>query len=163
MGRRPLGYPNYWILLTLVCISFPVEVLSGEIIGKPIITDGDSIRIDQLRIRLHGIDAPETKQLCRRADSLEYRCGILATLKLTDLIGDHWVTCNQISIDRYKRIVAVCYAGSVNINAEMVRAGWALAYRRYSKEYIEEEVDARLAKRGIWEGQFTKPWEWRKK
>ena len=59
-------------------------------------------------------------------------------------------------------LLAVCHSGGVNINAWMVARGWALAYRRYSVEYVDEERAARAARRGIWRGQFVAPWEWRR-
>ena len=52
----------------------------------------------------------------------------------------------------YKRIVAVCYYNNQNLNKLMVRNGWAIAYRRYSKDYIDDENYAREKKLGIWEG-----------
>ena len=72
------------------------------------------------------------------------------------------MTCRQKDIDRYGRIVAVCFTGPVNLNAEMVKSGWALAYRRYPKDYVGEEAEAKPAKRGMWQGKFVKPWEWRR-
>ena len=62
----------------------------------------------------------------------------------------------------YKRIVAVCYYNHQNLNKLMVRNGWAIAYRRYSKDYIDDENYARENKLGIWEGTFVKPKIWRK-
>jgi endonuclease YncB( thermonuclease family) len=130
--------------------------------GRPIITDGDTIRIGDTRIRLHGIDTPEVKQTCLRQDGSVYRCGDMATFELAALIEEHWVTCKQTDKDRYGRIVAVCFTGPNNLNAEMVKSGWALAYRNYSKDYVGQEASAKVAKRGMWQGRFVKPWEWRR-
>ena len=66
-------------------------------------------------------------------------------------------------IDRYKRRISVCYAGLYDINAEMVKRGWAVAYIRYSKDYIDEEKFAKSNKIGMWQGKFINPWDWRKK
>lgn len=79
-----------------------------------------------------------------------------------ELVAKHWVTCRQKDVDRYNRIVAICFAGPVNLNAEMVRSGWAIAYRKYSKDYVDGEAEARTAQRGMWQGVFVKPWEWRR-
>ena len=87
----------------------------------------------------------------------------MATFALAEIIETHWVTCKGETLDRYKRRIAVCYAGPYDINAEMVRRGWALAYLRYSKDYVEEEEIARSRKVGMWQGEFMKPWEWRRK
>ena len=91
-----------------------------------------------------------------------YRCGDMATFALAALIEKHWVTCNQTDKDRYGRVVAVCFTGPINLNAEMVKSGWALAYRKYSTDYVEQEASARAANRGMWQGRFVKPWEWRR-
>ena len=87
----------------------------------------------------------------------------MATFALADIIETHWVTCKGETLDRYKRRIAVCYAGPYDINAEMARRGWALAYRRYSNDYVDEEEDASSRKVGMWQGEFMKPWEWRRK
>jgi len=133
-----------------------------ELNGKPRIIDGDSIVIGDKRIRLHGIDTPEAKQTCERRDGTKYRCGDMATFALAELIEEHWVTCKGDTTDRYGRLIGTCVTGPVNLNAEMVRRGWALAYRRYSSDYVAEEDEARAAGRGLWQGRFVPPWEWRR-
>jgi endonuclease YncB( thermonuclease family) len=129
--------------------------------GIPKITDGDTIRIGSTRIRLHGIDAPETKQTCT-AGGKEWRCGWEATNALANIVGRHWVTCEKRDTDRYGRIVAVCRAGPINLNAWMVGNGWAVAYRRYSMDYVRDENVARRGGKGMWRGEFKMPWEWRR-
>jgi endonuclease YncB( thermonuclease family) len=129
--------------------------------GIPKITDGDTIRIGNTRIRLHGIDAPEAKQTCN-VDGKEWRCGWEATNALADIVGKLWVTCTKRDTDRYGRVVAVCRAGPINLNAWMVGNGWAVAYRRYSTEYVRDEDDARRGHKGMWRGEFVMPWDWRR-
>jgi endonuclease YncB( thermonuclease family) len=132
-----------------------------QLTGIPRIVDGDTIRIGDTRIRLHGIDAPEAKQTCT-AGGKEWRCGFEATSALASLIGAHWVSCSQRDVDRYGRIVAVCRAGPIELNAWMVGNGWAVAYRQYSMEYVRDEDDAKRARHGLWRGQFAMPWDWRR-
>jgi endonuclease YncB( thermonuclease family) len=131
-----------------------------SITGIPKITDGDSIRIGRIRVRLHGIDAPEANQSCLKGPA-EWHCGWEATNALANIIGRHWVTCTKRDVDRYGRMVAVCKAGPVNLNDWMVRNGWAVAYRRYSSEYTQAEETAKISGRGIWRGKFIMPWKWR--
>ena len=131
--------------------------------GKPRVIDGDTIWIDGTKIRLHGIDAPEANQKCSKKNGRKYRCGLASTQALRTLIGSKPVICKGITYDRYKRVIAVCYSGTVNLNAELVKKGWALAYRRYSKDYVAVEQEARNEARGMWAGEFRKPWEWRKR
>ena len=87
----------------------------------------------------------------------------MATLALAEIIETYWITCKGETTDHYKRRIAVCYAGPYDINAEMVKRGWALTYRRYSKGYIDGEEDASNRKVVMWQGEFMKPWEWRRK
>ena len=129
--------------------------------GKPKIIDGDTIRIGNIRIRLHGIDAPEAKQTCT-AGGIEWPCGREATKALVKAIADRSVSCNRRDVDRYGRIVAVCRAGAINLNAWMVGQGWAIAYRRFSMDYVQDEDEARGARRGLWRGEFVMPWDWRR-
>ncbi len=149
------------VVLAALLLLVP-SVAVADITGKPRVIDGDTIEIAGERIRLHGIDAPETKQTCKDDDGKEWRCGQDATFALANMIGNHWITCKGDERGKYGRLIAVCYAGPHDLNAKMVRQGWALAYRRYSKEYVPWEDDARLHKRGLWRGEFVPPWEWRR-
>ena len=124
------------------------------------IVDGDTIHINKIKYRLHGIDAPEMKQLCKVREK-NYQCGVKSKEFLVSLIGNQSVKCNQKDIDRYKRIVAECFVGQTNLNKELVKNGWALAYRDFSKDYITDEEFAQENKLGIWRGTFIHPKKWR--
>ena len=104
--------------------------------GKARVTDGDTIRFGETRVRLFGIDAPEIKQTCDFEDKT-WNCGIEARIALVKMIAEQEVSCEKKDKDRYGRIIAVCMAGGVNLNALMVREGWALAYRKYSRDYVD--------------------------
>jgi endonuclease YncB( thermonuclease family) len=140
---------------TALCAKQPETVA-----GTAKVVDGDSLEIGAARIRLFGIDAPEGRQLCTR-DSTGWPCGIEATQKLRALVGNDAIECVQRDVDRYQRIVAVCKKGSTDLGGAMVNAGLALAYRQYSSDYVGEEDAARRAKRGMWAGEFTAPWDYR--
>ena len=147
--------------------AFNTKQLSQEQLVKPLkgkahVVDGNTIWIGNTKIRLHGIDAPETRQKCYSKDRTEYSCGKASTDALRILVGHGLVRCEGDTYDRYKRLIATCYNSSVNLNAELVRQGWALAYKRYSRDYISAEKEAQEAKRGIWAGEFLMPWEWRR-
>ena len=130
--------------------------------GSLKIVDGDTIHIGKKKYRLFGIDAPETQQECKR-ENKQYKCGMEATRFLKSLIKDkNKVVCEKKNMDRYKRIVAICYYDNKDLNKLMVKNGWAIAYRKYSKDYVEDENFARLNKLGIWRGNFTEPELWRK-
>ena len=146
-----------WLFITLI-VAVPAF---ADVTGPARIVDGDTVHIGKTKIRFHGIDAPESKQACT-ADGKEWPCGQEATQALVEAISDQPVTCKGGERDRYKRLLAVCYVGDINLNDMMVRNGWALAYRRYSTDYVEAEAAAEKARAGIWRGEFEKPWEWRR-
>lgn len=150
------------IVLLLALLGSALAMNGDSTRGIVSVIDGDTIELHGKRIRLHGVDAPEGKQTYTR-DGVEWRCGQQAAFALSDHIGNQSVECIEKDIDRYKRIVAECFVGDVSINAWLVRNGWAIAYRKYSKQYIEDEDIAREQKAGIWGGEFVEPWEYRKR
>ncbi|HEV2557205.1 MAG TPA: thermonuclease family protein [Microvirga sp.] len=133
-----------------------------EIVGRASVTDGDTLEIRGQKIRLHGVDAPESSQLCKDAAGKDYRCGQKAALALADQIRAANVTCEKTDSDRYGRVVARCWLPDLDINSWLVSEGYAMAYRQYGTDYVSEEDGARSQKRGIWAGSFVAPWDWRK-
>ena len=133
-----------------------------QYIGKVIVTDGDTIRKGNLKIRLHGIDAPEYKQKCKNSEGQFYACGVNSSDFLKSVINTNDVYCEGKNKDRYGRLIAICYVNNINLNSTMVEDGWAIAYRYYSNDYIAEEERAKQNKRGIWQGDFDEPYIWRK-
>ena len=144
------------LVLVLFFAQVSLPAAGTEITGKPRVIDGDTIAIAGQRIRLHGIDSPESRQTCT-TDGKPWPCGKDATAALKRMIGTGQITCVGRDRDRYKRIVAVCHVSGVNLNSHMVRDGWALAYRRYSTDYIDDEANARDARRGMSRGKFVPP------
>jgi endonuclease YncB( thermonuclease family) len=136
--------------------------VSFEVAGQASVTDGDTIEIKGQRIRLFGIDAPEGGQTCQDSDGQEYRCGQRAALALDEEIASWTVFCDQRDVDQYGRIVAVCHAQDKDLNAWLVREGYAVAYREFSSDYVDEEQEAREAKRGLWNGMFINPANYRR-
>ncbi|WOK35620.1 thermonuclease family protein [Sphingomonas sp. C3-2] len=128
------------------------------------ISDGDSFRLDGTRYRLHGIDAPESKQSCTDAKGREWACGQQARTYLAGLIDPETLECADRGPDKYGRTLATCRtARTPDIGAAMVRAGMAVSYSREKiPPYSVDEVRARSAARGIWAGDFTRPEDWRR-
>lgn len=126
------------------------------------VLDGDTFDLDGERIRLEGIDAPEIEQICNRASGEPYACGVRATAALKRLLKSGPVACRKDGEDRYGRTLAHCTAGETDINREMILRGWALAFLKYSTEYVEDEKRARAAGLGLWKGTLDAPWDWRK-
>ena len=151
-------------LLFIVCVLFSSSnIYSQEVIqGKVNIIDGDTIHIGNNKIRLHGIDAPEINQICT-INGADWECGKESKFYLENLIDLNNVICKVNDIDKYKRYVAICFVNNININKKMVQSGWAIAYRYYSSDYINEENKAKKNNLGIWEGEFEEPYLFRKK
>ena len=137
------------------------EPIQADIAGRARVIDGDTLEVGAVRIRLFGVDAPESAQRCL-AGSRRWPCGEQATRALVGRIDGRSVACEERDQDRYGRIVAVCRYGGQDVNAWLVREGWAMAYRRYSSAYASEEASAKAAKRGVWRGEFVPPWDWRR-
>lgn len=131
----------------------------GKLEGHPSVIDGDSLSFSSGEVRLKGIDAPEGRQTCTRGGR-EWPCGEDARRELQRLIGSMAVTCRSVERDQHDRHLALCSAGGRDLNAAMVRSGYAVVYGR---DYRSEETEARNAHRGLWSGEFERPREWRDK
>ena len=158
------------VIIYLVILS---NSIAEEISGIPKVVDGDTIHINNYKFRLEGIDAPEMRQQCKK-ESLkisfligftfykDYSCGRVSKEKLITKINTSEIKCISSSKDRYKRYIATCFKGKTNLNQWMVRNGFAIAYSRYSKKYVPDELFAKENKLGIWQGKFIEPEKWRK-
>ena len=143
----------------------------NKISGFVKVVDGDTIKINSKKIRLYGIDAPEKKQKCKKtyltisfmSFTKDYMCGEVSTQKLIKKINKQKLNCNIIDVDRYKRLIGECFKRNINLNSWMVSNGYAVAYRKYSKKYVSDEINAKNNKLGIWQGKFEMPWDYRRK
>ena len=151
----------FGIIISL-SLNLSSKTIAEEISGIAIISDGDTIKISNKKIRFHGVDAPEKNQLCIK-NSKEYRCGIAATIALKKKINKNLVKCLvKKNKDRYNRYIGICFINKENLNKWMVRNGHVIAYRRYSKDYVSDEEYAKKNKLGLWSGNFLRPEKWRK-
>lgn len=160
VARRHIG----WLAIVAAISWLPGNqspALAQSIIGVASVIDGDTIEIRGQRIRLHAVDAPESKQTFQRSDGAKWRCGQRAAFALADKIGRSPVRCDPRGRDRYDRIIAICFKGDIDLNEWLVSRGWAVAYRRFGKDYVAAEDGARAGRQGNWSGQFTMPWDWR--
>ena len=141
--------------------DWPPPTGRPSIQGPARVIDGDTIVVDGIRIRLEGIDAPESSQTCLTRTGQTWPCGARASAVLARLVHDRNVVCTDRGLDRYQRTLATCWADNVEINAEMVRLGFAWAFVRYSTAYVGLEAAARIARAGIWDGEARPAWEYR--
>lgn len=130
--------------------------------GPAGVTGGDTLKVAGDRVRLFGVDAPESAQTCTRADGQSWPCGAEATAELRRLVAGGPVSCIIENRDGHGWAVSTCAVGGVDIGAAMVRAGLALAYRHYSTRYVDDEAAARRYRVGLWDGTFMAPWDWRR-
>jgi endonuclease YncB( thermonuclease family) len=141
-------------LLVLVVLAQPV--VAQTLVGTARVIDGDTLVLAGERIRLYGIDAPETGQTCRDTAGAAWDCGGFATGALAALAAAE-MRCEGVERDRYDRLVARCRAAGADVGAALVEAGAAFAYARYAADYLPHEARARAAGRGVWSGQAERP------
>jgi endonuclease YncB( thermonuclease family) len=152
-------------LARLFCTALYVlapPACADNLAGQASIVDGDTLDILGTRIRLWGIDAPESNQLCRGEDSVPYQCGTKAASSLDSFLNKRPIDCVPVSLDQYGQTFAVCSVDGVDLADWLVRNGLALDWPQYSKgKYDRAERDAEHAGRGIWQGSYVEPWLFR--
>jgi len=124
------------------------------------VTDGDTIRIGEERIRFSGIDAPELKQTCLYQE-IEFNCGEFSKNLLIEKIANQEVSCIRESKDQYGRTLAECFVRKESLSSYLVREGYAFAYRKYSDKFIADEEYAQSKGNGMWSMEFLFPWDYR--
>ena len=141
---------------------FGILIFSSANSDLLIVTDGDTIRIGDERIRFSGIDAPEIKQTCIYQE-IEFKCGEFSKNLLIEKISNQEVSCIIESKDQYGRTLAECFVGKESLSSYLVREGYAFAYRKYSDKFIPDEEYAQSKGNGMWSMEFLFPWDFRKK
>ena len=150
----PLIKPSLTFLFTLfLTYSIYADQLT--------VTDGDTIRIGEERIRFSGIDAPELKQTCLYQE-IEFNCGEFSKNLLIEKITNQEVSCIREIKDQYGRTLAECFVGKESLSSYLVREGYAFAYRKYSDKFILDEEYAQSKGKGMWNMDFIFPWDFRK-
>lgn len=148
------------LFAALFLLPLPLPALAQDVSGPARATDGDTLSMAGIAIRLHGIDAVELHQSCDRGGT-PWRCGREAADKLTSLVAGQPVRCEQRDIDDYGRIVARCSVGGRDLSAAMVDAGLAIALPHFTPAYVPNEARARDRRIGIWDGTFERPADYR--
>lgn len=144
------------LILTFLLLSGAAS--AADLVGQASVIDGDTLDIHGTRIRLWGVDAPESNQLCRGADSSLYRCGAKAANELDIFIARRPVSCTSVSADQYGRTVATCVVGAADLGEWLVSNGLALDWPRYSHgRYSAAQRDADRSGLGMWAGSYVEP------
>ena len=131
------------------------------IYGSAGVISGDTLKIKGRFFKLYGIDAPELNQRCADGNGRSYSCGKIAARWLRDWIMDNPLECRIMQQDKKGNMVGNCALGAYDLGAAIVNAGWAVAYEKYTDIYIPYEQQAKINRRGLWNGKFYKPWDWR--
>ncbi len=155
------------VVLAVAMQVGPVRAQSAEngITGTPDVLDADILKFGQQRVILWGIDAPEIKQKCW-IDGVFWGCHEAAKRKLQLLAGRGEVTCTyRGEPDPFNRQYGVCISGGEDLNAEMVRAGLALAFVEQSEDYLPQMAEAIASGAGLWQVgvDFEEPWIFRRR
>jgi endonuclease YncB( thermonuclease family) len=158
--QRAVLHPLRCGLLIILIAAAALPARAMELTGTATPLDGDTLALNGEHVRLHGIDAPERTQTCS-VHGQPWACGRGAQQYLAAATGGRTVVCQGSKRDRYGRLIAVCSVDGRNLNADLVRQGWAIAYRRYALDYVGEEAEAQQARRGLWQGEFVPPADWR--
>ena len=124
------------------------------------IIDGDTIVLNGEKIRFSGIDTPELKQTCLHNNKI-VDCGMSAKILLIKKIGNKTPECISEGKDVYNRTLAECFINGKSLSKFLVRSGYAFAYRKYSKKFIDDEDFAKANKNGMWAMKFKYPWDFR--
>ena len=152
---------NLFLVISICLIFFFLTYNDVKSIEVKVI-DGDTIHLNGEKIRFTGIDTPELKQTCNK-DNKIIPCGIEARKLLIDKISDNNVKCKREGKDQYKRTLAECFVNNISLSSYLVRKGYAFAYRKYSKKFVDDENYARENNLGMWSMNFEYPWDYRKK
>lgn len=151
-----------YVFALLIGIGSSPVLAKPPIAGHVRVVDGDTLKFDGQRVRLYGIDAPETTQTCQDAAGRAWPCGADAGAALTHFIDGRPVTCVQLGTDPYRRAIAKCSVAGIDVGTWLVEQGWALAFLRYSHDYVDAQSQAAQAHRGMHRGTFIAPWDYRR-
>src|ERR1700730_10298688 len=143
------------LVLGMIFLATNLPASSDDFTGQASIIDGDTLEIHGTRVRLWGIDAPESDQLCRNEDSTQYRCGQKAANDLDAMIARRPVSCVDLDERSYNRTVAVCTVAGTDIADWLVRNGHALDWPKYSRGgNAGAPAEAQRGGRGSWRGRL---------
>ena len=149
---------------SICCGVASASAPNSTLTGRASVIDGDTVEIQGERVRLNGVDAPESSQLCGDQEGKRYRCGAESANALSKFLEtSNPLTCHFVTRDRYGRFVGDCYLANGRSVAEwLVLSGLALDWPRYSSgKYAHLQEQAKENRSGLWRGEFQPPWEWR--
>ncbi|WP_128970838.1 thermonuclease family protein [Bradyrhizobium tropiciagri] len=154
---------KYRVMMAALLAIIASPVCAAKLSGAPQILDANTIEIAQTRIRLSGIEAPDTDQICLDAHGQKWACGVAARDALINYSNGRIWDCQTAGVDKYGRSLGSCFIEGQDVNAWMVSSGWALSSAPSTHVYLINEVVASNAFAGLWSGAFITPWDWRRR
>lgn len=137
---------------------------SGEIRGRAKVVAADQLRVGGTLLRLAGVEAPAAEQPCLKSNGRHVKCAAAAKTALTAMLRGKTVSCSVTREDDAGNVFAQCEVDGDNVNAGIVRSGYAFsANDSFFGSLSSEEASARSDKAGLWEGEVERPSEWRDK
>ncbi len=136
--------------------NYPAIYSSAKVVSA------DTLLIGGRYLRLFGIDAPENNQTCADRTGRSYACGRQAASWLKGWIADNELECRILQQDQNGNMIGICSLGAYDLGAALVNAGWAVVYNEHSDIYAPYQKQAQQNIRGLWQGEFYMPWDWRK-
>ena len=161
MSRKPTRWLAAIVIFAFSAGTSDAIAANKVVSGAARVVDGDTLEVAGNKVRIHGIDAPEARQTCQR-NGLKWPCGAEAGKAMRSLVIGSAIRCEILNRDLYRRSVGRCKASGKDIGEVLVSLGLAMAYRKYSEDYIAAEARAKASKVGLWSGEFVPPWEWRR-
>lgn len=146
------------MIALLLCLAIPAQ---AEVAGKVHVIDGDTLVVGDTRVRLHGIDTPENAQMCGAKGVSPWPCGAWVSDKVRSVYEGANARCSEVDMDGYGRVVAKCFVHGEDVGRQLVAEGLALAYAKYSRDYLGDEASARAAERGLHGMVFERPARYR--
>ena len=149
------------VIIVILAFQFAplsaAEFSKNRVTGFARVSDGDTLKIAGERLRIFGIDAPERNQSCRTEHGVVWKCGIWASESLKELVEGEQVSCIWDHRDSYGRPIVQCQIEGKDLGGMLVENGIALAYRKYSTRYVEQELSAARKDIGLWAGSVQQP------
>ena len=147
---------------SIIYLIFSLFLLVNNLFASHVtVVDGDTIKLDDVKIRFSGIDAPEINQICVASEG-KVACGKISRDILITKVTNNKISCTDEGKDFYGRVLGECFVNGESLSSYLVREGFAFAYRKYSDKYILDEEYAKSNKLGMWSMKFEYPWDFRK-
>ena len=147
----------------VLCLLSSLFLFSNNLFASHVtVSDGDTIRLGDVKIRFSGIDAPEINQTCVASEG-KVACGKISKDILIAKVTNNKISCSDEGKDVYGRILGECFVNGESLSSYLVREGFAFAYRKYSNKYIKDEEYAKFNNLGMWSMEFEYPWDYRSK